>query len=144
MPKNILIFAAHGDDEIVGMGGALLKYLDEGSQIIEVIFTQGSMSHPHFKEEVIVGIRKKEMQKIADKIGIKEVIYFDLKDLQLQEQIKKPRVKARIKGVIEKYKPEKIFTLASSETHPDHRAVNEIVLKAVDSLKQKYPVYTFH
>ena len=144
MPKNLLIFAAHGDDEIVGMGGALLKYLDEGSQIIEVIFTQGSMSHPHFKEEVIVGIRKKEMQKIADKIGIKEVIYFDLKDLQLQEQIKKPQVKARIKGVIEKYKPEKIFTLASSETHPDHRAVNEIVLKAVDSLKQKYPVYTFH
>jgi|SRR3989338_95061 len=144
MARNILIFAAHGDDEIVGMGGTLLKCLDEGNQVIEVIFTQGSMSHPHFKEEVIVGIRKKEMQKIADKIGIKEVIYFDLKDLQLQEQIKKPAVKVRIKRIIERYNPEKIFTLSSSETHPDHRAVNEVILKVADSLKQKYPVYTFH
>ena len=144
MAKNILVFAPHMDDDVIGMGGTLLKYVKEKHNIIEIIFSKGEKTHPHFKEEVIVGIRKKEMQKIADKIGIKEVIYFDLKDLQLQEQIKKPAVKVRIKRIIERYNPEKIFTLSSSETHPDHRAVNEVILKVADSLKQKYPVYTFH
>ncbi len=142
MAKNILIFVPHSDDEIVGMGGTLLKLIDEGKSIIEVIFTTGEKSHPHFKEEIISDIRRKEMEKVARKIKIKEVIFLNLKEGHINEETKK--IVPEIKKYIEKYKPEKIFTLASSETHPDHRDVNNLVLAAVDILKKKYPVYTFN
>ncbi len=142
MAGNILIFSAHPDDEIVGMGGTLLKYLDEGKSIIEVIFTKGQLSHPHFKEEIITDIRKKEAGKVAKKIGLEEVIFLDLKERGIADEEKK--IKLQIKKIIEKYKPEKIFTLSSSETHPDHRDVSRVVLAAVDSSNKKYPVYTFN
>lgn len=144
MLKNILIFTAHGDDDIAGMGGTILKYAAEGNFIIEIVFSKGEKSHPHLKEEVIIEIRKKEMDKVAKQIGIKKLIYFDLKDLKLKEEIKKYNIKSKVKALIEKYRPKKIFTLAASETHPDHRAVNETILEVVDSLKTKYPVYTFN
>ena len=143
MTKNILFFCAH-DDDLTISSGTVMKYVAEGKSVIQIIFSAGEKSHPHLKEEVITEIRKKEMHKIAKKIGIKKVIYFDLKDLQVKEEIKKHNIKTKVKDLIEKYNPSKIFTLSESETHPDHRAVNETVLKVVDSLKTLYPVYTFN
>ncbi|MEK6856929.1 MAG: PIG-L family deacetylase, partial [Nanoarchaeota archaeon] len=110
--------------------------------IVEVIFTKGQLSHPHFKEEIITDIRKKEAGKVAKKIGLKEVIFLDLNEGSIAD--KKGRIILQIKKILEKYNPEKVFTLSSSETHPDHRDVNKIVLAAVDSLNKKYPVYTFN
>ena len=142
MAGNILIFSPHPDDEIVGMGGTLLKYLDEGRSIVEVIFTKGQLSHPYFKEEIITDIRKKEAGKVAKKIGLKEVIFLDLNEGSIAD--KEGRIILQIKKILEKYNPEKVFTLSISETHPDHRDVNKIVLAAVDFLNKKYPVYTFN
>ena len=144
MTKNILFFCAHDDDISLAAMGTVLRYVSEGKSVIQVIFSPGEKSHPHLKEAVIVDIRKKEMEKIAKSIKLKKVINFDLKDLKVKEEIKKHGIKKKVKELIEKYKPEKIFTLASTETHPDHRAVNTTVLSVVDSLTTKYPVYTFN
>jgi len=144
MAKNILFFCAHDDDLTISSLGTVLKYISEGKSVIDVVFSPGEKSHPHFKEEVIADIRKREMEKIAKNIGIKKLVTFGLKDLQLKEELKNPEIKKKIKGLIEKHDPEKIFTLSSSETHPDHRAVNETILNVVDSSKGKYPVYTFN
>jgi len=144
MAKNILVFAPHMDDDVIGMGGTLLKYVKEKHNIIEIIFSKGEKTHPHFKEEVIVKIRKKELQKVAKEIGIKKLIYFDLKDLNLKEELKNPEISQKVKDLINKYHPKKIFTVSNSETHPDHRALNNFVLEVVDSLETKYPIYTFN
>jgi LmbE family N-acetylglucosaminyl deacetylase len=144
MAKNILFFCPHDDDLTIASLGYALKLIDEGKSVIQIIFSKGAMSHPHFKEEVIKDIREKETEKIAKRIGLKELIYFDLKDMGMKKEIQKHSIKTKIKDLIEKYKPEKILTVSSSETHPDHRAVNEVVLKTVDSLNKKYPVYTFN
>lgn len=144
MAKNIFFFCPHEDDFSIGSLGTALKYLSEGKSIIQVVFTTGEKSHPHFKEEVITNIRKKEMEKIAKNIGIKKLIYLNLKEGKIKEDIENNKVKPLIKKLIERHKPEKIFTVSNSEIHPDHRAVNNIVLEIVDSLKKKYPVYTFN
>ena len=87
MSKNILIICPHDDDESVGMMGTLLKYTEEGNNIIKIILSSGEMSHPHLKKEVISEIRKKETKKIAKNIGIKELIFFDLPDATFQKKI---------------------------------------------------------
>ena len=75
-------------------------------------------------------------------MGIRELIYFNLEDAKLNEKITN-KVKEKLKNIIQKNKPDKIFTVSKKEAHPDHRAVNKAVLEVVDSLKTKYPVYTF-
>tara|TARA_Y100000034_G_scaffold135680_1_gene208594 strand:+ start:1851 stop:2483 length:633 start_codon:yes stop_codon:yes gene_type:complete len=142
MSNTILIICAHDDDMIIGMGGTSLKYLKEKKTIIQVVFSGGEKSHPHLKKSVIVKTRKEETEKIAKEIGIKEVIYFNLEDAQLNKKITKTTLE-KLKKIIQKHKPSKIFAVSKRDTHPDHRAVNKAVLEVVDSIKTKYPVYTF-
>ncbi len=140
--KNILIICAHPDDIEVGMGGTLLKYLEERYSITEVIFSKGEMSHPHLKPAVISKTRKKEANEIATSIGIKRLIYFNLPDTQLKEAIDET-IKEKLKNIIIKVNPEKIFTVSEKDTHPDHRAVNKAVLEVANSLQKHYSIYTF-
>ncbi|MAG52559.1 MAG: hypothetical protein CMH62_01200 [Nanoarchaeota archaeon] len=142
MTKNILVICAHDDDMILGMGGTLLRYLDEENTVTQIVFSKGEKSHPHLKESVIAKTRKKETEKIAKNIGIKELIYFNLEDTKLNKKIDN-KVKYKLKKIIQKTKPNKIFSVSKKDTHPDHRAVNIAVLEVLDSLKSKYPVYTF-
>ena len=142
MPKNILVICAHDDDGIISIGGSILKYIDQGNDIIQVIFSSGEKSHPHLKKSIIIGKRKRETAKIADEIGIKEVIHFNLEDAKLSQKIDE-KTKNKLKSLIQKYKPNKIFSVSDKDTHQDHRAVNKTVLEVVDSIKKPYPVYTF-
>jgi len=142
MVNNILIFSAHDDDDVM-MTGTILKYIKEGKNIIEVVFSKGQMSHPHLKEDVIAKERKKEAEKVAEKIGFKEIIFLNLKDAKLKKEIEEKNILEKVERIIKKYKPSKIFTLTKTDTHADHRAVNNVVMKAVDNLKEKYDVYTF-
>jgi two-component system, NtrC family, response regulator HydG len=142
MSKNILIVCAHDDDFVISGGGSLLKYIDEGFNIIEVIFSKGEMSHPHLKKEVIASKRKRETKKIAEEIGIKELIYFNLADAKLEEKID-DNTKNKLKKIINKYEPNKIFAVSKKDTHMDHRAVNKAVISVLDSIKKTYPLYTF-
>tara|TARA_Y100000034_G_scaffold102238_1_gene126998 strand:+ start:46 stop:627 length:582 start_codon:yes stop_codon:yes gene_type:complete len=125
------------------MGGTILKYIKENKSIIEVIFTHGQLSHPHLKEEIIIETRKKEAEKVARKFGIKKVIFLNLNDSKIKQEIEEHKIASKIKQIIKNYNPEKIFTLSSEDTHQDHRTVNQTILKAVDSLNKKYSVFTF-
>ncbi len=49
----------------------------------------------------------------------------------------------KLKDIIKKYNPERIFTHSSADIHPDHRAVNSIVNKTLDSFKNDIKVFTF-
>ena len=44
MKKKILVFAAHPDDELLGLGGTLIKHVSQGDEVSVVIFTTGVTS----------------------------------------------------------------------------------------------------
>lgn len=141
--ETILILCAHDDDAAVGMGGTLLKYAEEKKRIINIIFSYGQTSHPHLKSEVITKKRVSEAQKVNEKIGIKETIYFGLTDSKVKEEIQKYDIKEKLKKMINKYKPDKIFTPTGTDPHPDHRAVNNLIKEIVEEMKYKGEVLAF-
>ena len=112
-------------------------------KIIEIIFTYGQLSHPHFKENVVIETRRKEANKAAKQLGINKVIFLGLDDRNIKGDIEKKNIKSKVKKIIQQYNPEKIFTLSQQDTHLDHRAVNRTILSVVDSSKKDYPVFTF-
>ena len=68
--ENVAVFCAHSDDELIGVGGTILKY-SKKYHIIKVIFSSGELSSPHLKQSHIIEERIKESEKISRKIGIK-------------------------------------------------------------------------
>lgn len=131
------------DDEAVAMGGAIARYVAEGKKVIKVVFSYGQFSHPHLKEEVVIKHRVEETKEANKFIGISETLFFGLSDTKIKTDAEKYGIKEKVKFLINKYKPEKIFMPSALDPHPDHQAVNKIVLESVDELKKPYQVFAF-
>ena len=143
MKETILTFCAHNDDQIIGVGGTLAKYAEQGKKIITVIFSYGETSHPHIKKEITIKTRVEESKK-ADKIlGLKDTIYLGLGEGKFLKEIEQKKLKNKLKNIIKINKPTKIFTHSSDDPHPDHRAVNKIAKQIYDELKLDCGLYTF-
>ncbi len=140
--ENILVFCAHDDDIIIGGGGTLLKYIQQGKNIIIAIFSAGQHSHPHLKEKIVVKTREKEATELKEKFGIKDIIFFRLKDTKIKEEIDE-NVKQKIITLIKKYKPLRIFVPSSKDPHIDHRAVNNIITEILNESKLKTELFAF-
>lgn len=143
MVKTALIFEAHSDDSAVGIGGTIIQLAKESYKIIDIIFSAGQKSHPHFKEDIIIKKRIREAEGIGKQFGITQTIFFGLKDNKLKEEIISKNVHERIRRLIKKYKPIKIFVTSESDIHPDHRAVNKAVVDVVDDLNYKGELYSY-
>ncbi|MGM5487836.1 MAG: PIG-L deacetylase family protein [Nanobdellota archaeon] len=138
---EILTIGAHNDDYIVGAGGTLARYRKEKKQFKSVIFSYGEMSHPHYKEKISIQMRVKESQK-ADKIlGGSGLVYLGIKEGYFLEH--KEKAKEIIKRVIKDHSPEKIFTHSPQDPHPDHIAVNTIIMEVASELHFKGEIYSF-
>src|SRR3989344_5518816 len=142
MGKTVMVFCSHLDDEIIGPGGTLAKYKKEGKDVIVVIFSYGEKSHPHLKEEVVSSTRQKEAEDI-DRFFERESIFFGLEEGNIREEANKKNIRDQIKILVRKYKPEIIFTHSSLDPHPDHKAVNNVVLDLLKKIKYKGIIYTF-
>ncbi|MFW9952757.1 MAG: PIG-L deacetylase family protein, partial [Candidatus Thorarchaeota archaeon] len=54
IPKRIMVFAGHPDDELISCGGTILKYHGYGTEIIVVVATSGlgGYAKENQKEEI--------------------------------------------------------------------------------------------
>ncbi|HII15775.1 MAG TPA: PIG-L family deacetylase [Nanoarchaeota archaeon] len=140
---NILIFCAHSDDEAIGMGGTIARYAAEGKKVIKVVFSFGESSLPHFQEHVVISRRLEETELASRSIGIAKTIFWGMRDTKVKEDAEKINAVGKVRQQLNEYRPEKVFVTSAIDPHPDHRAVNNAVLKAVDGMRKKYPVYEF-
>lgn len=144
MPKEtILIFCAHDDDHVIGMGGTIAKYAKEDKEIYSIIFSYGEKSHPWLQKLVTIKMRVKESKKAAKLLGIKDTKYLALRDTHVKEDIEKRKINKIIERMILKLKPSKIFTLTPDDPHSDHRAVCNAVLDAAEKTRFKGDIYGF-
>jgi LmbE family N-acetylglucosaminyl deacetylase len=145
--RNILIFCAHPDDEVIGPGGTILNYAKKGINTYVVIFSGGEKSHVWYDEKKLITKREQESNNAGKILQAKRIINLKLADGKLHKEIESPEVNEKVKKLILKYNPEKIFTHAIDDMlYPDHRAVHDCVVNAVKELreKKKYSVYTFN
>lgn len=143
MPETILAIGAHNDDHIIGVGGTLIKYVKEGKRFKTVIFSYGEVSHPHLKPEVIVAKRIKEAKESDELMGGSGITYLGAYDRTFEDDIRLLDIKKKLKQIIRKEKPSKIFTHAPDDAHPNHRAAYKTVMAAVSELDEKPEVYSF-
>jgi len=128
MKKNIIIFAAHPDDELLGCGGTI-KLLSKKNNVIVVFFTTGITSRNTKNANISINKLKIHSEKSAKILGIKSIIFLDLQDNKLDTY---PRLEIiqRIEKIINNFKPSKIFTHHFSDLNIDHEIVSKSVITA--------------
>lgn len=142
MAEVILSIGAHNDDHVIGAGGALINYAKQGAKVRTIICSFGEKSHPHLRAEVVVEKRVKESLD-ADKImGGSGITYLGLREGKFDEDIKTKKIAGKLAKIIAQEKPSKIFT-HGIDFHPDHRAVNRLIMDLIKKKKIKCPVYSF-
>lgn len=141
--ETILIICAHNDDNVFGLGGTIAKYAKEGKIVKTVVFSFGEKSHPHLKPEVIAKKRVKEAIKSDKILGGKEIMFLGVKEGKFPKTIKKMNIKDKIKKIIAKEKPTKIFTHSINDAHPDHRAIYYFMKELIEEIDYKGDVYLF-
>lgn len=127
MPKKILIFCAHPDDDAIALGGTISKFANEGAEITEVVFATGNEGYSSLElKEKIVEIRKDEMERAGKVLGITNYEIFDYTDygIPANEVTYKLAIKA-----IRKYRPDIIFTHYWLD-YMAHKSVATIVTEA--------------
>lgn len=141
--ENILVIAAHPDDEIFGPGGTLAKYASEGKNIFAIIFSFGEQSHPWLQKAVTAKTRVRECKAAADIISCKNTLFLGFKEGNFRHDIKKKGFASKFRNIIASINPSKIFVHSSRDLHPDHRAVHKITLSTLTAMKSNAEVYVY-
>jgi len=130
----IFVFGAHTDDFVIGAGGTIANYIEEGKKVVSIIFSLGELSHPWVKENVIKGVREKETLEASKLIGC-ETYFLNLGDQKIERDYKQTGTEQKLLDILEKEKPTKIFTHSVEDPHPDHRKVHHITLNLYEKVK---------
>ncbi|MAR01143.1 MAG: hypothetical protein CMI00_11500 [Oceanospirillaceae bacterium] len=114
-----MVFAPHPDDEVIGMGGALLKAQAAGCQITLVFMTSGDQGGVSTEREA-------EASAVATKLGA-EAVFMRFPDRGVKAG---DEAQAQVKALIQKTSPDCIFFPSPQEYHPDHRMTAALVFAA--------------
>ena len=120
--NNILIFAAHPDDEILGCGGVIQKYKEEGQIVIVCIVTDGSSSQ--YKDSTILDKKRKESVLANQQLKTDKVIYLNFPDMKL-DIVSHVELNRALDNVCSMVKPRIIFTHSATDLNNDHLLINK-------------------
>ena len=117
---NILVFAPHNDDEVLGAGGTIRKYQANKNDV--------------YICEVTSGIRKEMLQKEARKaheaLGIKDTFFLNIPVGKLS-RMDQMELNKNIDEIVKKIEPEIVFLPFVGDMHTDHGAVTESAMVAL-------------
>ncbi len=142
--EKVLVFSAHSDDFVLGAGGTIAQYTQQGKKVHIVVFSYGEKSHPWLKRAVIKKLRAAEALQAA-KILRSTIQILDLHEFSFMEDYQQEQMKELLLKLILRQKPLKLFTHSQEDPHPDHNAVYKIT----EDLYQALPaagrpeVYTY-
>lgn len=131
MRGNVLVIAAHPDDELLGTGGTIKKLMNHGCKVTTVIVAKGRKE----EEDHI----RKFMIKANKHVGVDETIFLEYPNLLL-ETLPLHVINKEIEALLNKYEPSMIFTHHYGDLNRDHQILFQAVLTAARPLPGKQPV----
>ena len=130
--KNVLCFAPHPDDEILGCGGSIAKALSMGHRVYMCYLSFGENGSPKYSPKKLAIIRKKEAMAVCRFLGIllKDVFFLSIPDNQISHHdmgsVKK------IMKLVRVLKPDLVYLPHEREQSHDHVETNKLIMRALD------------
>jgi LmbE family N-acetylglucosaminyl deacetylase len=130
---QVLVITPHPDDAEFGAAGTVAKWIAEGKTVIYAVCTNGDKGTDdiRLKPEELAVTRKKEQIAAAKVLGVKDVVFLDYPDQELEDN---PGFRKNIVRLIRTYRPQTVITADPYRRyiwHRDHRITGQVVLDAV-------------
>ncbi|MEN2801385.1 PIG-L family deacetylase [Capnocytophaga sputigena] len=132
--RNIVVISAHPDDEILGVGGTLLKHKKNGDKIYWLITTNIFENQGFSKERI--SSRQKEIKKISEALSVEKVFMLNYPTMSLSTSTLIEMV-PKISKIFIEIEPEIVYCLNRSDAHSDHRITFDAVMACTKSFR--YP-----
>ena len=139
MSKNILVVAAHPDDELLGIGGIILKHTMSGDHVRAIIMCEGE-SLRYAKD---VG-QSEATRNAANILGIEKVYSLGYPDQKL-DTFTLTELITPLETISEEYKPSIIYCQSACDANRDHKILFEaanIAFRPLDPWIEEF--YTFY
>jgi N-acetylglucosamine malate deacetylase 1 len=132
MSKVIAVIAAHADDEVLGCGGTISKFIDEGHSVHILLMADGETSRSELdkssyefaKEKRNTSAKKANKILSSSSLTVLEFPDNRMDGLDLLDVVKP------IEKFIDEYKPEIIITHFAGDVNIDHQITNKAVITA--------------
>lgn len=127
---EILVIAAHPDDEVLGCGGAIARHVRNGDQVRVVIVAEGITSRVagHSNEAELAQLRD-AARRANDLLGVSDLVLEGLPDNRL-DSLDRLAVTQCIEAHIQRWKPSIVYTHHVGDVNLDHQVVHHAVITA--------------
>lgn len=133
LKKNILVVAAHPDDEVLGVGGTLCRHRDTGDKIAILILANGEDS----RGSKIADADKRFAQAKKVATFLKAELYLENFPDNAFNVVSLLEITKKVEKVLFKVKPDIIYTHHNGDLNIDHRITSEAVLTAARPILSK-------
>lgn len=126
--QNVLVVAAHPDDEVLGVGGTMPLLKQAGGRVTVIIVTDGSSSQYEGDAETL---RRKHQQarNANDLLGVDELLQWDFPDMRL-DTVPHIELNRAFEAVIDEQQFDTVFVQNGEDVNLDHLAVYRSILVA--------------
>lgn len=128
--KKVAIVAPHPDDETLGCGGTILKYLKKNYEVHWIIATKPTNSLKNLK------IYNNEIKKIEKFYKFTKVHRLNLPSTYL-DNLPKNKIIKKFKEVFSKILVNYVFIPFEHDAHTDHQIINETCLSSLKWFRHK-------
>ena len=126
MSLKLLVIGAHPDDAEFHAGGLIAAYAASGHRVRVISVTNGGAGHHFRSSEELAALRREEIAASAAVIGA-EAEAWEFPDGSLMPDL---NVRRRVIREIRSFEPDLVLTHRCCDSHPDHRAVGQVVQDA--------------
>lgn len=137
--KKVLVIAAHYDDELLGVGGTLLKHKDQGDEIYICIVTQGY--EPEWTKEYVEK-QEKQAEEVDRILKTTKRFHCHFPAVKLNT-IPNGEFNKKVYDVINEVEPDIVYTHFEQDVNIDHRLVFDAVMVATRPLNKKMKILCF-
>ena len=128
MNKQILIIAAHPDDEVLGCGGAIARHVNEGDSVY-VLFLGNGVSSRGTSDSELVTARKNNAIKSCEVLGAVIAGFEDFPD-NMFDTVPLLDITRIVESAKKEFNPKIIYTHHGGDLNIDHRRTCQAVLTA--------------
>jgi LmbE family N-acetylglucosaminyl deacetylase len=116
---NVLVIAAHPDDEVLGCGGTIARHAAAGDRVSILILAEGLTSRPDFRDDGSLERHRSRAQAAGRLLGAADVVLAGFPDNRM-DTVPQLEVAQTIEREIARVRPEVVFTQHGGDLNIDH------------------------
>lgn len=125
---SLLVVAAHADDEVIGCGGTMARFADEGERVTVAIVTVPHVQE-HYSECLALATRRRSLhaQRAAEILGVSRLACHQFPEASLSLAEHGQLIARWLRDLVKEEGPEHIIGPGWADLHQDHRIVGEVL-----------------